>query len=136
MKKNGQFNAEDLNTIDKLKEALEKLPGFEFTYLDRHSTLLQNLISHPPHCVLNLCDEGYKNDARMELHVPSILEMLDIPYTGAGPAALAACYNKSWVSAVAREMDILVPEEIWIDPANQSAALPSVSSCASQTRPW
>ena len=126
VKKNGQFNSEDLVTIEKLKENLSKIPGFEFAYMDRHATLMQSLISHPPRYVLNLCDEGYKNDARMELHVPSILEMLGIPYTGAGPACLAACYNKSWVSAIANEMDIPVPQEIWIDPTNQSAALPSV----------
>lgn len=126
IKMNGQFNPEDIATIEKLKEGLKRLPGYEFSYLDRHATLLQSLISHPPRYVLNLCDEGYKNNARMELHVPAMLEMLGIPYTGAGPACLAACYNKSWVSAIAGEMDIPVPQEIWIDPANQSAALPSV----------
>lgn len=126
VKHNGQFNPEDLATVEKLKEGLSKIAGFEFHFLDKHATLLQTLLSHPPRYVLNLCDEGYKNNARMELHVPAMLEMLDIPYTGAGPASLAACYNKSWVRAIADEMDIPVPAEIWIDPANQSAALPSV----------
>lgn len=126
VKKNGQFNDEDFTTIERLKSNLAKIPGFEFSYMDKHSTLMQTLMTRPPRYVLNLCDEGYKNDARMELHIPSIFEMLDIPYTGAGPASLAACYNKGWVSAIAKEMDIAVPAEIWIDPSNQSAALPSV----------
>lgn len=126
LKRGGQFNQEDLETIQKLKDHLKKIEGFQFSYLDRHTTLLQSLISHPPRYVLNLCDEGYKNNPLMELHVPAILEMLNVPYTGAGPACLAACYNKSWVSACAKEMDIPVPQEIWIDPSNQSAALPSI----------
>lgn len=126
VKRDGRFNPEDFETIARLKEGLDKVPGYEYTYLDRHETLLRTLITHPPRYVLNLCEEGFKNDARMELHVPAILEMLDIPYTGAAPACLATCYNKSWVSAIAHDMDIAVPEEIWIDPENHSAALPSV----------
>ncbi len=31
--------------------------------------------------VFNLCDEGYNNDPKKELHVPAMLEMLNIPYT-------------------------------------------------------
>lgn len=125
VKRDGQYNPEDHETIQKLKDNLKKIKGFQFSYLDRHATLLQTLLSHPPRYVFNLCDEGYQNHARMELHVPAVLEMLGCAYTGAGPACLAACYNKAWVSACAKEMDIPVPEEIWIDPANQSAALPS-----------
>ncbi len=126
VKKDGQYNPEDLETINKLKEALKKLKGYDFSYLDRHSNLLQTLLTHPPRFVVNLCDEGYKNNARLELHVPAFLEMLGIPYTGAGPQCLSVCYNKSWVSSIAKEMDIPVPEEIWIDPSNFSAALPSI----------
>lgn len=126
VKMNGQFNQEDHDTIEALKKALKDIEGYQFTYLDRHSSLIQSLLTNPPQYVLNLCDEGYKNDPLMELHVPAILEMLGISYTGAAPACLAVCYNKSWVNSCAKEMEIPVPAEIYIDPSNQRASLPSI----------
>jgi len=76
--------------------------------------------------VLNLCDEGFNNDAFKELHVPAILEILDIPYTGAGPTSLGLCYNKSLVRAIADSLSVPTPLETYLDPDDQSATLPSV----------
>jgi D-alanine-D-alanine ligase len=126
VKKGGQFNQEDFDTINKLKEALGKLDNFRFTFFDDHKSLLRKFTTNPPNFVLNLCDEGWKNDPFMELHPPALMEMLGIPYTGAGPDCLSICYNKALVRAIAHEMDINVPDEIWIDPTNHSAALPSI----------
>lgn len=126
VKRGGQFNPEDMETINILKSALKKLDKFHFTYWDNHKTLVKNLMQSPPQFVFNLCDEGYMNDANKELHIPSLLEMLEIPYTGCGPACLAMCYNKALVRAIAQDMGIPVPDEIWIDPSNQTAALPSI----------
>jgi hypothetical protein len=33
------------------------------------------------------------NNSRMELHVTAYLEMLDIPYTGAGPKTIGITYG-------------------------------------------
>ena len=79
----------------------------------------------PPQFVLNLCDEGYRNDAFKELHVPAVFEMLGIPYTGAGPQCLGLCYNKAFVRAIAESMDVPVPLETFHDPDDQAANLPS-----------
>ncbi len=76
--------------------------------------------------MLNLCDEGFDNDAFRELHVPAVLEMLGIPYSGAGPTALGLCYNKSHVRSIAESLAVPVPLETYIDPDDQSATLPSV----------
>src|SRR3546814_6044000 len=57
--------------------------------------MLADLRARPPAFVLNLCDEGYNNDAFQELHVPAYLEVLGVPYTGAGPACLGLCYDKA-----------------------------------------
>lgn len=51
--------------------------------------------------------------------------MLNIPYTGAGPGCLAICYDKSLTRAIAQSLEIPVPDEIWIDPSNSSAAIPN-----------
>jgi len=83
------------------------------------------LRANPPQMVFNLCDEGYNNDAFMELHVPALLEMLRIPYTGAGPSCLGLCYNKGLVRAIAASLDVPVPLETFYDPADQAATLPS-----------
>lgn len=125
VKRGGQFNTEDFETINRLKSALEELGEYEFNYVDSHEGLLVALRSDPPEFILNLCDEGYQNDAFKELHVPAYLEMLGIPYTGAGPSCLGLCYNKALVRAIAASLDIPVPLETYYDPADQSATLPA-----------
>lgn len=126
VKRDGKFNNEDFNTINKLKEALGTLENFRFTYFDDHKSFIRKFTTTPPNFVFNLCDEGWKNEPFMELHPPALMEMLGIPYTGAGPECLSICYNKALVRAIAHEMEIMVPDEIWIDPTNHSAALPSI----------
>ena len=116
VKKNGQFNAEDLETINQLKQNLTLLDDFQFHYLDNHKNLLQQLIKSPPEFVFNLCDEGYYNKASEELHIPAVLEMLKVPYTGAGPTCLALCYNKSFVRSVGLSLDVPVPLETYYTP--------------------
>ena len=106
VKRDGQFNEEDFATVEKMKEALEEDGGYRFRYWSDHSRLMEQLVSDPPRFVFNLCDEGFHNDAFKELHVPALLEMLGIPYSGAGPACLALCYNKSLVRNLAQSLDI------------------------------
>jgi D-alanine-D-alanine ligase len=101
VKRGGTFNPEDLETVRKLKDALSEVPGYKFRYLDNHGTLERDLSELRTDLVFNLCDEGWNNDPFKELHVPALLEVLGIGYTGAGPSALAACYDKGLVRAVA-----------------------------------
>jgi len=126
VKKDGVFNAEDMDTIQRLMSALDRQNGYTFEYLDNHSTLLADLQKLDTDLVLNLCDEGYNNNAQLELHVPAVLEMLDIPYSGAGPGCLSACYDKALVRAIAAQMDIPVPLETYVNVSDVSATLPSV----------
>lgn len=122
----GIFDDDDFYTIDKLKEVLRGLKDYKFTYLNNHDTLVYDLmkLKSKVDFVFNLCDEGYNNDARKELHVPAILEMLDIPYTGSGPQCLAYCYDKSLVRGIAKEMGIPVPEAFLVKPGDTSFELP------------
>ncbi len=124
VKRTGRFSAEDLATVRKLKAGLAQVPGYRFRYLDRHATLAEDLARDSAALVFNLCDEGYANDAFKELHVPALLEMLDRPYTGAGPQALAVCYDKSLVRAMAAAMDIPVPLASHVGADDQMATLP------------
>src|SRR3989344_1270723 len=126
VKKGGKFNEEDFETIRLLKETLNQLDDFQFKYFDNHKQMISFLTQHRPEFVFNLCDEGYNNDARKELHVTAILELLNIPYSGAGPQCLAIRYNKSLVRALAVSLDIPVPLETYYDPVDQAATLPSI----------
>jgi len=125
VKNGGKFNEEDISTVKKLQQALSNMLDFRFTYFDNHQTLIKSLVKSPPSFVFNLCDEGFNNQATKELHVPALLEMLNIPYSGAGPECLAFCYNKAFTRAIALSLEIPVPDEIWIDPSNSSVALPN-----------
>ena len=116
VKPDSHFDTDDFNTIKQLKIALSELKEYKFTFLDNHNSLFNDLQKIRPKCdlVLNLCDEGYKNDARKELHVPAILELFNIHYTGSNPQCLAYCYDKSLVRGIAQEMNIPVPDAFFI----------------------
>jgi D-alanine-D-alanine ligase len=120
------FDDDDFYTIDQLKAGLRELKDFQFVYLNSHDTLIQELtkLKGKIDFAFNLCDEGYNNDAQKELHIPSLLEMLSISYTGSGPQCLAYCYDKSLVRGIAREMGIPVPEAFFVKPEDIAFGLP------------
>jgi D-alanine-D-alanine ligase len=120
VKKDGKFNEEDFATINSLKNNLALISKIDAKYLNTHKNLMSSLQTESYDLILNLCDEGFYNDPFKELHVPAFLEMLNIPYTGAGPSCLALCYNKSLVRALAKEINIPVPEEFYYDPEKEN----------------
>lgn len=122
IKPDGSFDRDDLVTINELKKALAQLTEYNFVYFDRHDRLIRDLqkIEDKLDFVFNLCDEGFNNQATKELHIPSLLEMYDLPYTGGTPQCLAYCYDKSLVRGVAREMDIPVPKAFVVKPEDIS----------------
>ncbi len=126
VKRGGTFNPEDLDTVRRLKDALSELKAYKFRYLDNHATLERDLDGLRTDLVFNLCDEGLNNDAMKELHVPALLDVLQLPYTGGNPGTLAACYDKGLVRAVAMTLDVPVPLESYVRPGDQGATLPSV----------
>lgn len=111
VKPDNTWDGDDFETINLLKSALAKMDGFQFTYLDNHDTLIADLKKKQGSIdlIFNLCDEGYFNEAVKELHVPALLEILNLPYTGGNPQCLAHCFDKSLVRGVAQEMNIPVP---------------------------
>ena len=118
IKPSASFDEDDFFTIAELKRALADLTRYKFTFVDNHEYMIRNMMDIRKECdlVLNLCDEGFNNDARKELHVAALLEMFDIPYTGGTPQCLAHCYDKSLIRGVAKEMDIPVPDAYLVKP--------------------
>ncbi len=125
IKPGANFDEDDFYTIDSLKAALRNLPNYQFSYLDSHDTLISDLtkLKGKTDYIFNLCDEGYMNDAKLELHIPAILEMLSIPYTGSNPQCLAYCYDKSLVRGIAQEMNIPTPRGKFVNPEDSTFEL-------------
>jgi len=111
------FDDDDIDTVNKLKEALQELKNYRFTYLDNHDTFIKDLQKNSDKIdlVFNLCDEGFYNDPKMELHVAALLEILGFPYTGASPQCMVYCFDKDLVNLLAKSSGIPIPPEFVID---------------------
>ncbi|HTA92430.1 MAG TPA: hypothetical protein VK745_22785 [Polyangiaceae bacterium] len=95
-----------------LTTALQQLRDYRFIYFSDHQRLFAELSArrHEIELVLNLCDQGLHNDWAREAHVPALLEVLGLPYTGASPRSLVWCFDKAFVYGVATAMGIAVPQ--------------------------
>jgi D-alanine-D-alanine ligase len=111
----GRFGDEETNAIAAVKEAFESLTQYRVSYFDDHEALLSELPFQRPELVLNLCDTGYRNRWELELTIPAFLELLEIPYTGADPAAIVRSNDKAVVSNTAKLRGVRVPEELFVD---------------------
>jgi len=118
VKPGGAFDEDDFVTISRLKEALSGIEDYEFTYLDDHEDLIARLSKNAKTTdfVFNLCDEGFNNEATKELHIPALLEVLGLAYSGGDPQCLAYCYDKSLVRGLASELDVPVPAAFTVMP--------------------
>jgi D-alanine-D-alanine ligase len=69
-------DAETLAVYDDIRVVIEKIRAFE------------------PDVVFNLC-ESFFSDRSHEPNIPALLELMKVPYTGAGPDALLLCKDKA-----------------------------------------
>ncbi len=84
-------------TINAISSALAAA-GHRTTFLEGNLTLATELPKLKPDLCFNIC-EGHWGDSR-EAHIPSILEMLRIPYTGSGVLTLALTLDKPMTKRV------------------------------------
>ena len=115
-KRGQRYNEEDAATHAAMRAALQGLNRFEVEVFDDHARLLERFAADPPALVLNFCDTGFRNVATQELHVPALLELFGVPYSGATPACMALCYDKQVVRLVAEAQGIPVPREMYLGP--------------------
>ncbi|MGQ9619197.1 MAG: D-alanine--D-alanine ligase family protein [Candidatus Aminicenantia bacterium] len=54
---------------------------------------IKELKEFSPHSIFNIC-EAFKDKSWGEMHVASIYELLEIPYTGSPPFTMGICLNK------------------------------------------
>jgi D-alanine-D-alanine ligase len=84
-------------TVEGIVHALQA-GGHQATFLEGDATLLNELLKLKPDICFNIC-EGHFGDGR-EAHVPAILEMLRIPYTGSKVLTLALALDKPMTKRV------------------------------------
>ena len=96
---------------ESVQKALDKL-GFEYQMLPFEidlELLIRTLKNYRPDVVINLC-EGAFGDSHHELNVPSMLELLNITYTGSPPLALGMAQNKGLTKKILEANGLPTPK--------------------------
>jgi D-alanine-D-alanine ligase len=93
-------------TVNAIVAALDSA-GHRTTFLEGDLSLVETLPRLRPDICFNIC-EGHWGDSR-ESHVPAILEMLRIPYTGSGVLTLALTLDKPMTKRVLAFHDLPTP---------------------------
>jgi D-alanine-D-alanine ligase len=85
--------------------------------------LRARLEASPPMCVFNMC-ETLGGDARLETAVPTVLDLLGIPYTGSDANALSAALYKDRVKQRLTLAGVPTPQGVLVDRPGATCDLP------------
>ena len=105
-----EFEDVDWSTEADVYRTLKET-GFRVTMLglyDDIGVLLEEVRQNRPDVVFNLT-EVFNQKSRLDKNVAWLLEMLELPYTGASPASLLVCNNKAWSKQILSFHRIKVP---------------------------
>ncbi len=118
---------DSIETVDALQAAIEA-KGHTVVKLGGGREFLKRVLSEKVDFIFNI-SEGLGSYRSREAQVPSVLEMLDIPYSGADPQCLSVCLDKHLTKKLVALEGIPTPKWSVIDLANVKsvdwAALPS-----------
>ncbi len=95
--------ADVISALAKLGHQVEILPVY-----DNALAVVQKVGDYAPDVVFNLC-ESFFNERSNEPNIPALLELLRVPYTGAGPEALLLCKDKELAKTVLVYHRVRVP---------------------------
>ncbi|MEM1550624.1 MAG: ATP-grasp domain-containing protein [Candidatus Bathyarchaeia archaeon] len=104
------------STINTIASALKK-GGCKVMKIEANEEAYLKLRKYKPDIVFNIA-EGLHGESR-ESHMPVILEMLGIPYTGSSPSTLAICLNKALTHKVLSAYGIPSPRFQVFKSANE-----------------
>jgi D-alanine-D-alanine ligase len=111
----GQVGVEDAfeeydspETVELIASSLEA-GGHNVVMLGGGRGFLGNILHQKVGFVFNIA-EGKGNYRSREAQVPSILEMLDIPYSGSDPQCLAICLDKPLTKSMVESAGVNTPE--------------------------
>ncbi len=102
-------------TVEALKSAIEA-KGHSVTKLGGGKEFLDRILKEKVDFVFNI-SEGRGSYRSREAQVPSVLEMLNIPYSGADPQCLAICLDKHLTKKLVSWEGICTPKWSAISPS-------------------
>lgn len=108
-----QEEFKDLNqmmTEVNVYQALQE-EGYRITLLGLHNDirpLVEEIEEGRPDVVFNLM-EVFNNQTHLDKNIAALLELLDVPYTGASPASLFICNDKALSKKILRFHRVRVP---------------------------
>ncbi len=100
---------DDMETIEAVRDALLEKHD-EVVLIEADESAYERLRQTKPDMVFNMA-EGLGGESR-EAHLPSIMELLNIPYTGSAPLTLSLCLNKARAKEVLSYYGIPTPRFI------------------------
>ncbi|MGE5401417.1 MAG: D-alanine--D-alanine ligase family protein [Ignavibacteriales bacterium] len=108
------FDLEHSNPIDgydSLAVALRQAgyDAYSLNIFDDYRTFMDDYKRNCPDVVFNLV-ELYKDKAFLEMNFACLLQMMNVPYTGAPPLALGTCQRKILVKSVLSSLGINTPK--------------------------
>ncbi|AFN74759.1 D-alanine-D-alanine ligase [Melioribacter roseus P3M-2] len=107
------FDLENSNPIDEYEAMAKALrragyDAYTLNIMDNLQHFFDNIDKNKPDVVFNLM-ELYKDVAIQEMNFAGLLELLDIPYTGAPPLALGTCQSKILTKRILSSIGIRTP---------------------------
>lgn len=107
------FEVEELTPIEEYEILTERLnkSGIIAHFLnifDDINVLIRDIKKNKPDVIFNFI-EIYKENSAFEMNVVGLLELLNIPYTGAPPMALANCQSKVFAKRLLNTIGIKTP---------------------------
>ena len=109
------------STIDAIASEIERL-GHQVVRLGGGTEFLWNLGHTSVEFVFNIA-EGRGVYRSREAQIPSLLEMLGIPYSGSDPLTLGICLDKPTAKLVALSAGVLTPQYRVVRQIDQLASL-------------
>lgn len=95
-------------TVDAIATAIEA-EGHLAVKLGGGREFINNILQNNVDFVFNIA-EGLGNHKSREAQIPSILEMLDIPYSGSDPQCLAVCLDKPLTKRLVTTVEVRTPK--------------------------
>lgn len=116
------FDMEETNPIEEFDNLEAKLNeiGFETRSInikDNIEVLIDSLTKNKPDVVFNFI-EIYDDNAKLEMNVAGVLDLLQIPFTGSGPIVLANCQNKTLVKRILKSAGLPTPNYLFFEKGN------------------
>ena len=120
------WNTPDWKTENDIRKTLSDL-GHEVIPFGIHNDiegLLKLVRENKPDLVFNM-SEAFSGNRKHEPHVTALLEMMGVPFTGAGPMSLQLCKDKGLTKVILDYHGILTPKFV---VAKKSKPLPSLKA--------